>query len=206
MKKLLFIVTLLVATMQVSAANVDLPMARAMAQRFMQSKAGNRFNSVPVNDVKLLHAEPSSARADLAVYYIFNSDRGFIIVAGDDRAQQILAYGDRPLDMKRMPDNMKFWLGTYKTQIEYLQTHPGLVVDKPKFNSRITTSAIAPMLTAEWDQDEPYYNHCPKYNGSFCLTGCPATSLSMVFYFWKYPTDPTPPVEGYINDSYGFQV
>lgn len=206
MKKLLFLVTLMVAAMQVTAANVDLPMARAMAQRFMQSQAGKRFNGTPVTDVKLLHAEPSSTRADLPVYYIFNSDRGFIIVAGDDRAQEILAYGDRPLDMKRMPDNMKFWLGTYKTQIEYLQTHPGLVVDKPKFNSRITTSAIAPMLTAEWDQDEPYYNHCPKYNGSFCLTGCPATSLSMVFYFWKYPTDPTPPVEGYINDSYGFQV
>ena len=206
MKKLLFIVTLLVATMQVSAANVDLPMARAMAQRFMQSKAGNRFNSVAVNDVKLLHAEPSSTRADLAVYYIFNSDRGFIIVAGDDRAQQILAYGDRPLDMKRMPDNMKFWLGTYKTQIEYLQAHPGLVVDQPKPKQRFATSTIAPMLTAEWDQDAPYYNHCPKYNGSYCLTGCPATSLSMVFYYWKYPTDPTPPVEGYTNESYGFQV
>ena len=206
MKKLLFIVTLLVATMQVSAANVDLPMARAMAQRFMQSKAGNRFNSVPVNDVKLLHAEPSSARADLAVYYIFNSDRGFIIVAGDDRAQQILAYGDRPLDMKRMPENMKFWLGTYKTQIEYLQAHPGLVVDQPKPKQRLATSTIAPMLTAEWDQDAPYYNHCPKYNGSYCLTGCPATSLSMVFYYWKYPIDPTPPVEGYTNESYGFQI
>ena len=206
MKKLLFIVTLLVATMQVSAANVDLPMARAMAQRFMQSKAGNRFNSVQVNDVKLLHAEPSSTRADLAVYYIFNSDRGFIIVAGDDRAQQILAYGDRPLDMKRMPDNMKFWLGTYKTQIEYLQAHPGLVVDQPKPKQRFATSTIAPMLTAEWDQDAPYYNHCPMYNGSYCLTGCPATSLSMVFYYWKYPTDPTPPVEGYTNESYGFQV
>ena len=206
MKKLLFIVTLLVATVHVSAANVDLPMARAMAQRFMQSKAGNRFNSVQVNDVKLLHAEPSSTRADLAVYYIFNSDRGFIIVAGDDRAQQILAYGDRPLDMKRMPDNMKFWLGTYKTQIEYLQAHPGLVVDQPKPKQRFATSTIAPMLTAEWDQDAPYYNHCPKYNGSYCLTGCPATSLSMVFYYWKYPTDPTPPVEGYTNESYGFQV
>ena len=206
MKKLLFIVTLLMATMHVSAANVDLPMARAMAQRFMQSKAGNRFNSVQVNDVKLLHAEPSSTRADLAVYYIFNSDRGFIIVAGDDRAQQILAYGDRPLDMKRMPDNMKFWLGTYKTQIEYLQAHPGLVVDQPKPKQQFATSTIAPMLTAEWDQDAPYYNHCPMYNGSYCLTGCPATSLSMVFYYWKYPTDPTPPVEGYTNESYGFQV
>ena len=28
----------------------------------------------------------------------------------------------------------------------------------------------------------------------------------MVFYFWKYPTDPTPEVEGYINGSYNLQI
>ena len=118
----------------------------------------------------------------------------------------ILAHGDRPLDMKRMPDNMKFWLRTYKKQIEFLQAHPGLVVDQPKFNKNLNTPSVAPLLTAEWDQDAPYYNHCPMYNGSYCLTGCPATSLSMVFYYWKYPTDPTPEVEGYTNESYGFEI
>ena len=105
-----------------------------------------------------------------------------------------------------MPDNMKFWLGTYKKQIEFLQAHPGMVVDQPKLNKSLRTPDVAPLLTAEWDQDAPYYNHCPMYNGSYCLTGCPATSLSMVFYYWKYPTDPTPEVEGYTNESYGFQV
>lgn len=206
MKKLLLIATLVVAAMQVSAANVDLAVAKMTAHRFMQSESGKRFNGVPINDVKLLHAEASAVRADQPVYYIFNSDRGFVIVAGDDRAHLILGYGDRPLDLKRMPDNMKFWLSTYKTQIEYLQSHPGMVVDQPKLNKRFTTPTVPPMLTAEWDQDAPYYNHCPVYNGSRCLTGCPATSLSMVFYYWKYPTDETPAVEGYTNESYGFQV
>ena len=206
MKKLLFIVTLLVAAMQVSAANVDLSKAQVAAQRFILSQSGTRFNGVQATDIKLLHAEASSILVDQPVYYIFNSDRGFIIVAGDDRAQQILAYGDRSLDMKRMPDNMKFWLSTYKKQIEYLQAHPGLVVDQPMIKQRLTTPTVAPMLTAEWDQDEPYYNQCPLYHGSRCLTGCPATSLSMVFYYWKYPYDETPAVEGYTNESYGFQV
>ena len=207
MRKLFFLVTLLLAAMQLTAANVDLVMAKMTALRFMQSQvAAPRFNGVQANNVRLLHAEVNSTRADQAVYYIFNSDRGFIIVAGDDRAQQILAYGDRPLDMKRMPENMKFWLSTYKAQIEYLQAHPGLVVNQPMLNTRLTAPTIAPLLTAEWDQDIPYYNHCPAYNGSLCLTGCPATSLSMVFYYWKYPTDPTPPVEGYTNETYGFEV
>ena len=198
---------MLLAVMQVSAADVNLAQASATARRFLTANAKVKgFQGVSAGDLKLIHTEKNSSSATQAAYYIFNSNKGFIIVAGDDRAHQILAHGDRPLDMKRMPDNMKFWLSTYKKQIEFLQAHPGMVVDQPKLNKSLRTPDVAPLLTAEWDQDAPYYNHCPMYNGSYCLTGCPATSLSMVFYYWKYPTDPTPEVEGYTNESYGFQI
>ena len=207
MKKLLLLATMLLAVMQISAADVNLAQASATARRFLTANAKVKgFQGVSAGDLKLIHTEKNSSSATQAAYYIFNSSRGFIIVSGDDRAHQILAHGDRPLDMKRMPDNMKFWLGTYKKQIEFLQAHPGMVVDQPKLNKSLRTPDVAPLLTAEWDQDAPYYNHCPMYNGSYCLTGCPATSLSMVFYYWKYPTDPTPEVEGYTNESYGFQI
>ena len=207
MKKLLLLATMLLAVMQISAANVNLAQASATARRFLTANAKVKgFQGVSAGDLKLIHTEKNSSSATQAAYYIFNSNKGFIIVAGDDRAHQILAHGDRPLDMKRMPDNMKFWLSTYKKQIEFLQAHPGMVVDQPKLNKSLRTPDVAPLLTAEWDQDAPYYNHCPMYNGSYCLTGCPATSLSMVFYYWKYPTDPTPEVEGYTNESYGFQI
>ena len=207
MKKLLLIVALLLGALQLSAADVSLVQARAAAERFLQSDVkGKNFGAMPASGVKLLYTEMNSTQADKAVYYIFNSELGFVIVSGDDRAHQILAHGDRPLDLKRMPENMKFWLSTYKRQLEYLQAHPGLAVELPKLKSGQRADKVEPMLTAEWDQDAPYYNHCPTYGGSYCLTGCPATSLSMVFYYWKFPTDPTPPVEGYTNESYGFQV
>ena len=207
MRKLFLLVTLLMTVIQVSAADVSLATAQAKAVNYLQNMAKDkRLAALPANGVKLLHIESNSTRAAQAVYYIFNSDRGFVIVSGDDRAQTILAHGDRPLDLKRMPDNMKFWLSTYKKQLEYLQAHPGLAVDQPKLSRNLNAGKVEPLLTAEWDQSAPYYNHCPTYNGSLCLTGCPATSLSMVFYYWKYPTDPTPEVEGYTNNSYGFQV
>ena len=207
MKKLFFLATLLMAVMQASAADVNLTAAQATALRYLQTTAkGKVFAGQPVQNLKLLHTEVNSTQVNKAVYYIFNSDQGFVIVSGDDRAHQILAHGDRPLDLKRMPDNMKYWLSTYKKQLEYLQANPGLVVELPSFKNNLRAGKVEPMLTAEWDQDAPYYNHCPMYNGSYCLTGCPATSLSMVFYYWKYPTDPTPEVEGYTNESYGFEV
>ena len=206
MKKLLLLVTFLLAVMQISAANVDLAEATSTAKRYVNTNKAKRLQGASASSLKLIHTELNSANVAQAAYYIFNYDKGFVIVSGDDRAHLVLAHGDRPLDMKRMPDNMKFWLGTYKKQIEYLQAHPGLVVDKPTPKRSQRIGDVAPLLTAEWDQDAPYYNHCPMYNGSYCLTGCPATSLSMVFYYWKYPTDPTPEVEGYTNESYGFQV
>ncbi len=207
MKKLFFLATLLMAVMQASAADVNLTAAQATALRYLQTTAkGKMFAGQPVQNLKLLHTEVNSTQVNKAVYYIFNSDQGFVIVSGDDRAHQILAHGDRPLDLKRMPDNMKYWLSTYKKQLEYLQANPGLVVELPSFKNNLRAGKVEPMLTAEWDQDAPYYNHCPMYNGSYCLTGCPATSLSMVFYYWKFPTDPTSEVEGYTNESYGFEV
>ena len=207
MKRFLFFATLLMVMSQAYAADVDLARAQATAHHYLNKVApGKRLAGQPATSVKLLYTEVNSSRATQAVYYIFNSDDGFVIIAGDDRAQEVLAHGDRPLDLKRMPDNMKFWLGTYKKQIEYLQAHPGLVVDKPAVNTSLRATKVEPLLAAEWDQSAPYYNHCPTYNGSYCLTGCPATSLSMVFYHWKYPTDPTPPVEGYTNASYSLQI
>lgn len=185
--------------MPAMAADVDAVQARATATQFLQDYAPMVKRGAPVSlaDVKLLHTEANPSSADKAVYYIFNSNQGFVIVAGDDRARQILAWGDCPLDFARMPENMKYWLSTYKRQMVFLQDHPDLEVEAPRLTDRSNSITVPPMLTALWDQAEPYWNHCPMVNGEYCLTGCPATSLSMVFYHWKYPVEPTPPVPAF---------
>ena len=206
-KHCLLVLMLVMACLQAVAADVDLATAQKAARDFIMSNTdGHRFAGHQAGVVSLLHAEPYGARADKPLYFIFNSDYGFVIVAGDDRAQQILAYGDRPLDMSRMPENMRFWLGTYKRQMEFLKANPGLEVEKPRINQQWTTPTVHPMLTALWDQIEPYNTYCPVVNGAVSLTGCPATSLSMVFYYWKYPVGPTPDVPSYINTYNGAAV
>ena len=182
MKKLLLGALLLLAMMPAMAADVDVAQAQVAATRFLQDFAPSGHRGIPVKaaDVKLLHTEVNPSRADQAVYYIFNSEQGFVIVAGDDRARQILAWGDRPLDYARMPENMKNWLNTYKRQMVFLQERPDIEVDVPRITGRSASTTVPPMLTALWDQAEPYWNHCPVINGEYCLTGCPATSLSMV--------------------------
>jgi hypothetical protein len=203
MKRILFLASLLITVAQAWSATVDVKSAQATAQRFLQQTPAGRISAH--TNLRLTHTEMNSKVPTEPVYYIFNADHGFVIVSGDDRAQAILAHGDQALDMSRLPNNMKFWLSTYKRQMEFLQAHPGLVVDPP-VRGNPDMPAIQPLLSANWDQLEPYNLHCPTLDGELCVTGCPATSLSMVLYYWKYPTQAIPAVDGYMNMTGGFQI
>ena len=198
MRKIFLCFFVLLAAIQLVAAPVDMITAQSRAQRFVnQQLYGGRLNSPIKGQLTLAHAEMNSKMLDRAVYYIFNSSNGFVIVSGDDRAEEILGYGDRPLDINTIPCNMKAWLGTYKEQIEYLQAHEGLQVETPSMMApSLRTASVAPLLKENWDQEAPYWGQC-KFNNVQCLTGCPATSAAMVFHYWKYPDYPTDPVPAY---------
>lgn len=200
MKRFLFLAVLLVTATQAWSAGVDQATARQRAMRFLAGHAGaGRMAPRSPGDIELAHTEVSSGNAATAVYYIFNSAMGYVVVPGDDRAREILAYGDQPLDVNDVPPGMKYWLSLYKRQLEYLAAHPGLDIKAPK---RAGQSA-APLLTANWSQNTPYWNECPVYGNDTCYTGCPATSLAMVFHYWKYPRQQTPAAPSYMIPTYG---
>ena len=206
MRKLLILFALLSGAMQVLAADVSVSMAGSSAQRFLASHADKGSFNAAAPAIKWVHQELNSSRANQVAYFVVNTDRGFAVVAGDDRAQEILAYSDKPLaDMGNLPENMKFWLGYYKQQMEYLQAHPGMVVEKPALRTNRTES-IEPMLVAMWNQGYPYYNQCPMDGDRRGQTGCAATSLAQVFYKWQYPTQPTPEVPGYTTRTRKFEL
>ena len=208
MKKILFLAVALCASMQIMAANVNVETARLTALNFMKGKAVNgRFMAPQAPQVKWIHQEMNSSNVEQAAYYIVNTDAGFVIVAGDDRAQSILAYGDAPLadnDIKSLPENMRFWLDYYKQQIEVLQARPGMMVNKPTIKAG--GQSVEPMLEAMWDQGDPYYGMCPMAGDRRAQTGCGATSLAQVFYKWKFPTTPTPVLPGYTTKAWQIEL
>ncbi len=203
MKKILILATLLLAAIPVFARQVDLATAQEKAQQFLMSQTTHGRLMTATPRVKWVHSERNTNSAELVAYYIVNTDNGFVIVSGDDRAQEVLAYGEGTVDLNTMPENMKFWLDYYRTQMEYLQAHPGLVVEKPVIKR---TQTVEPMLEAKWDQGSPYYGQCPRDGDTRALTGCACTSLSQVFYYWQYPTDPTPVVPGYTTRNGKFTL
>ncbi|MBQ9577677.1 MAG: C10 family peptidase [Muribaculaceae bacterium] len=206
MKKLLFLLAAAMAVMSMSAAPVDQVTAQHKAQSFLKQHYAGELMAPSALKPVLLKAEMGSAKINQPVYYIYNTSTTFLVVAGDDRAEEILMVGDRPLkDINNLAPGMQDILNQYKDQITFLQEHPGLKVDpvtRPAHQTSLRASSY--LMTALWDQEAPYYNQC-KFGNYQCLTGCPATSASMVFYYWKYPTAATGVVPGYkstIQTSY----
>ncbi len=211
MKKLLFFLSAILMGMSLSAAPVDQATAMMKAQRFLANEFyAGRFMAPSAIQPVLLKAEMGNVKMRGPVYYIYNTTTTFVVVAGDDRAEEILMVGDRPLrDINDLPLGMKDLLGQYKDQIMFLQENPNLksntLLANPG-NTKLRAGTYGPLLTAIWDQSAPFYNQC-KFGSYQCLTGCPATSASMVFHYWKYPTAATPAVPGYTStisySSYG---
>ena len=211
MKKVtLLLMALVLAAVQAWALPVDASAAHSLALDFLTGSSGVDPTSVPSSGgsgLQLLHAEASSVNVTLNAYYIYNTGNGFVIVAGDDRAEQVLGYGDTDLDMNDIPCAMQYMLDCYKEQIDYLLEHPGLVVETPSLNApMLSASSVSPLLTANWAQRAPFYNQTPVYNGSQCVTGCSCTSLCQVMYYWKHPTAAVPSLPAYTTKTLKISV
>lgn len=152
-----------------------------------------------------------------ASIYMFNvsDDAGFIIVSGDDRTIPILAYSNEgKLDPTNIPDNLKYWLSTYKQGILEIQQLPdelfpsmksggmrelsgGDINDVNKVTranvSNVSESefsdAVLPLLgSIMWNQSAPYNLKCPMVNSTTqAVTGCVATGMAQVMKYFNYP-------------------
>ena len=185
MKKVLLLLAVVFTALQMSAADVSASQAQAAANAFLKKQvATGRLKASAASNLQLVKAEKSVARPTAVDYYIFNSAKSYVVVSGDDLAPQILMYGEEGvIDMNNIPPAMQWLLNKYKYQIDGLKAGTLAPVKLPKF----ATTPVAPLVTANWDQSEPYNNQCPSSGGSRVYTGCPATSLSMCYYKWKWP-------------------
>ena len=169
--------------------------ARNIAANFMASHA------IPASNLRLSHKAPKfnapATNAD-AAYYAFNSSRGgFVIVAGDDRTPTVLGYSDKSnFDPQDVPEAMQAMLEGYAAQIAALEDGAKAA---PHF---VNGNAIAPLVTAQWDQDAPYNLLFPTLNnGRTAYVGCVATAMAQVLYYWKWPARTSAPIHAYTSQQ-----
>ena len=180
-KKLLLLFNYLLFVAVIQAAPVGRSDAQKKAQQFVAGKlAAARRTSQTQADLSLVKEEGSC-------YYIFNvgSRDGFVIVSGDDRAPEILGYSDTgSFDENNIPDNMKAWLQGYADQIQLLSDMPEMAESRAAKPKKTAKSAVGPLLSTTWGQDEPYNLKVPNFvNGEPSVTGCVATAMAQVLYY-----------------------
>ena len=187
-KKLLkcsLLMTFAAVSFNVMATHVDVSTARATASNFMNQKLGAKQGMLmsPAS-IKLAHTEASKVSGN--AYYVFNiTGGGWVIVAGDDRAKQVLAYGDKGnIDMNDLPGNMKDYLNLYKNQIEEMQSYKGEVVP---IKTTKRTTVVEPLTKSIWGQRQPFNLQCPQLSDGYPPVGCGPLAMAQIIYYWKYP-------------------
>lgn len=177
---------LAVSSLSVNAGNVDAAAARLAAARFLRSQAPVSLKNAPVSALKLAHTEAS--QVDGNAYYVFNIDGGgWIVMAGDDRAKEVLAYGKTgTLDISTLPEAAKGYLNMFKAQIETMQAYKG-EVEPLKAPKRV--APVEPLLRSiNWAQQAPFNYQC-VFNGTACSVGCAGLAMAQILYYWQYPKE-----------------
>ena len=109
MKKTFFLLALLLGLGSVVAAPVNPQTALRVAENFWKGISSRVANVEQVQDASF---------NNLYIFHV-NETEGFVIVAADDRAYPILAYGDDDVAGDMGPET-RFWLGQYEREIEAL--------------------------------------------------------------------------------------
>ena len=181
---------------QLIASPVDVTTARQLGLKYVQ---GNASKLVTNLDLAYTQTTESGANA----LYVFNFDGGYIIVAADDVAQPILAYGEEGnFDADNIADGLAYYLRFYARQIEYavenqmtatsdvVEQWEQLSRDGAIKGERATYGDVAPLITTNWNQDSPFNAYCPQGQGGpggHAYAGCVATAMSMVMKKWNWP-------------------
>lgn len=147
-------------------------------------------------------------------HYVFNigTDNGYIVVACDDMVKDaILGYADNgSFSEKNIPENLRWWLGEYDRQIDYMQQHKEEYMKNSastyaeEDSPQQTYTEIAPLMTSKWNQDSPYNAKCTEKNGTVCPTGCVATAMAQIMYYNKWPETGTGTYKGMDYNSLYF--
>lgn len=172
MKRLIYILLFACASFTASAEAVDSDTALGIAKQFF---GGNNLSLV-------WSGERTKSDMEAPSYYSFNNpDGGWVIIAGDDCCEPVLAYSmTGSFDAGKLPSNFVGWMNGVSRNVKAVRK-AGLRpadVTKAGWKSVGRTKASSETLieTAQWGQESFYNAYCP----SGCPTGCVATAMAIV--------------------------
>lgn len=201
--QLLLTLPLLLLSTSAFAQTVSEGEALDKALNFLQSSQSRRARGQQSSpQLTLAH---KSAQHDETYYYVFNNQAGgFIIIGGDEVAQDVLGYADSgTFDYDQLPASMKWFLSCYDHQISSAiqQVKAGKVTadDVEKAKRRAARKApkvnIDYLVQTKWDQVAPFNCMHPfniqedtiEDDEYGIATGCVATAGAQLMKYHEWP-------------------
>lgn len=189
MKKLLLFIITLCTSLTVSARQYTEAEAADIAANLrgdLQTR-GMLRKSVTKPTAQLTRI--SGSNATLAYVFNYSNNDGFVIVAGDDRAGSVIAYSPTgEFNPNKLSPAASAWLNSAKNFVS--AAIEGRAVRSTTQN--VYDTEVEPLCTSKWGQDAPYNNLCPMMTNSkgekeHAATGCAATALAQILYYYKAP-------------------
>ena len=134
------------------------------------------------------------------IYVVNVNPVGFILISADDRLYPLLGYSyESNFTNQNFPSQFEALFDSYKDQIsiailENIQRDPYIEEVWNKYKTSVNIHrddrSVAPLLSARWNQGNPYNDMCPvdfDGPGGNALVGCVAVSMVQVMHYWSYP-------------------
>lgn len=227
-RRLLLLFVLFSMALWTMAERIDVATARKIAENVAASNTGGLRSA---SKLSLIYAAaPGQAKNALrssgavegtADYFVFNigANKGFVIVAGDDRVRPVLGYSDEGnIDFDNLPENLRAHLAYYQSQISWVENK---AIDQSaeiasEWSSYLSGATLRSgegvlLSTANWSQGDPYNRECPYLTGfdgsghnieGRALTGCVATAMGIIMKYHEYPAKAVnPPVSNSYEEN-----
>ncbi len=201
----------------VKAESVDQEKALLVAQNYTLAKSSTLQNRSQVQ----IHSERSFMDGSVAIAHLFELDnKGFILVAGDDRLNPILGYSfEGNTDLSETHAGIEIYIEGTRRKIAHLRSTETLSSkatqkkwaqlsseDFQKSDYLSTRDiAVAPLMTTGWNQDQYYNAACPAIEtgpAGHAYVGCVPVAVGQLINYWQYPAKGNGFVD-YVDPQFG---
>ena len=200
MKRIFFslLATLALLTPAAKADNVTLEQAKQVSVNYLAYYT--ELKDLSVDNLTLVQ-QRMNEKLDVPSMYVFDvNGGGWAIIAGSTTMDPIVAYADEgqfPVD--HMPPAMAWWLDACNEMIcgvqdadaseHFADSEPWKEITSN--NIKGSKGVVNLMPGVKWGQGDnagtTYNMYCPRIDGVACVTGCVATAISQLCYYYKYP-------------------
>ncbi|MEI6576379.1 MAG: C10 family peptidase [Bacteroidota bacterium] len=202
--RILSLVLLTILISPASAKIVDQLTAEKAAKNFLYERL-NQTNTVSYKDivVSTVYTEVSN---DVPVYYAINfRDGGFVVITAEDNVKPVIGFSpDGFFKTENLNDNIKDWMAGVTDQVkacreQNLKANATIEAEWARLNDNNFASQtitkgvknVAPLIMSKWDQAKFFNSMCPADPAGEqgrALTGCVATAMAQVLFYYRYPT------------------